>query len=350
VPDPSVRRDHGFHTLAVKRIVQETADTRSLALDVPAELRDTFSYQPGQFCTFRIPVGDDPPLRCYSMSSAPETDEDLTVTVKRVPGGVGSNWLHDALAEGDTVQVTKPAGVFCVRDQDRPIVAFCGGSGITPVMSIIRSVLASGSAPIRLLYANRDAGSVIFEDALSELQQVRPDHLQVQHHIDADGGYLDREAVAAFIGTDLHAHFFICGPGPFMDLVETTLLDLGVDPDRIAIERFQNADQDLISPSDTVPEADQSGGSITLIVRGKTTTIDHRPGDTVLGTARRAGVTTPYSCEAGNCATCMAMLREGTVSLRANNALTAEELEEGWILTCQAEPTSPSVTIEFEDL
>lgn len=349
----TIRRDHGFHTLVVRRIVQETADTRSLVLDVPPALREVFAYRAGQFCTFRIPADPAPVLRCYSMSSAPETGDDLTVTVKRVPGGVGSNWLHDEVAEGDPLEVTRPAGVFCVPAPQRPIVAFCGGSGITPVMSIVRSVLASPGPGVRLLYANRDADAVIFGDALAALQGRHPDRLEVRHHLDDAAGYLDRAAIAGFVGSGTDADFFLCGPGPFMDLVETTLGELGVEPDRVAVERFVNA-APAAPPAQGAAETgtgtEAAAGSVTLVVRGKPTTVEHRAGDTVLGTARRAGIATPYSCEAGNCATCMALLREGSATMRANNALTPDEVAEGWVLTCQAEPTSPSVTVEFEDL
>ena len=156
VPDhDQVLRAHGYHLLRVKRIVQETADTRSFVLDVPEELEETFRYRPGQFCTFRVHIGDDEHLRSYSMSSAPETDADLTVTVKRVAGGLVSNWLLDNVSEGDVLETTKPAGVFCVQDDERPVVAFCGGSGVTPVMSITKSLLASTQRPVRMLYANR---------------------------------------------------------------------------------------------------------------------------------------------------------------------------------------------------
>jgi 3-ketosteroid 9alpha-monooxygenase subunit B len=349
-----IRRDHGFHTLLVKRIVQETADTRSYVLDVPDELRPAFSYRPGQFCTFRVRLGEGEALRCYSMSSAPETDDDLTVTVKRVPGGLVSNWIHDHVAEGDTLEATTPAGVFCTRPGDRPIVAFCGGSGITPVMSILRSVLASTDRRVRVLYANRDHDSVIFGHDLAVLADRAP-RLELRHHLDSSGGYLDRQAVADFAAADPDADFYICGPGPFMDLVETSLLETGVDADRIAIERFVVADG---PPTEAEAEAEAAASTegaaatthVTLILKGKPTTLAHRPGDTVLGTARRAGVVTPYSCEAGNCATCMALVRDGSVSMRVNNALTPEELEEGWVLTCQAEPTSTTVTIEFEAL
>jgi ferredoxin-NADP reductase len=157
---------HGYHPLRVKAVVQETHDTRSFVLDVPPDLRELFQYRPGQFCTFRVRVGDDEVARCYSMSSAPEVDTDLTVTVKRVPGGIVSNWLNDHVADGDVLEVTRPSGTFCVREGDRPVIGFCGGSGVTPVISIAKSVLASSERPVDVLYANRDHRSVIFDGDL----------------------------------------------------------------------------------------------------------------------------------------------------------------------------------------
>ena len=348
--DHDVRRDHGYHALPVKAIVQETADTRSYVLDVPDDLRDTFRYRAGQFCTFRVHMGEDEHLRSYSMSSAPETDADLTVTVKRVPGGLISNWFNDEVAEGDVLELTKPAGVFCVQGDDRPVVAFCGGSGVTPVISVVKSVLTTTERPATVLYANRDRDSVIFRDDFEQLQTRYPGRLDVRHHFDSDGGFVDPATIRELAGAaGLDADVYICGPGPFMDLVEATLLDLGVDPTRILIERFVVEGQPTVprdpgagDPAEEVPE------TLTLILKGQTSTVAYQPGDTVLETARRGGLQPPFSCEAGNCATCMALLREGSATMRANNALTDEEVEEGWILTCQSLPRGTAVTVEYE--
>ncbi|HVN52158.1 MAG TPA: ferredoxin--NADP reductase [Acidimicrobiales bacterium] len=349
VDHDQARRAHGYHPLRVKTIVQETPDTRSYVLEVPVDLAKTFRYAAGQFCTFRVHLDGEEHLRCYSMSSAPETDADLTVTVKRVPGGLISNWFHDHVAEGDTLEVTKPAGVFCMRDGDRPLVAFCGGSGVTPVISVAKSALASTDRPVRMLYANRDRPSVIFDDGLRELASAHPDRLEVQLHLDDASGFLDRDAVATFAADHLEADFYICGPAPFMDLVEDTLLELGVEPGQILIERF--ATPDLPATVATLAAVDQPAWPATVHVtlKGATTDIAYQPGDTVLDTARRGGLAPPFSCEAGNCATCMALLHEGHVTMRANHALTAEEVDEGWILTCQSVPDGPDdVRVEYE--
>ena len=353
-----VRRAHGYHPLRVKQVVRETHDARSYVLDVPHELADTFRYRAGQFCTFRVRIGDEQHVRSYSMSSAPETDGDLTVTVKRVAGGVVSNWFNDCVVAGDVLEVTKPAGVFCVRDGQQPIVAFCGGSGVTPVVSIAKSVLATTRRPVRLLYANRDRRSVIFDGELRSLLARHADRLDVRHHFDTDGGFVNASAVGEFAAPDPDGDFYICGPGPFMDLVEAALLDAGIDPASIAVERFDGPGAAAPSGAAAPPGAPGVAATdatdvdvpetVTIILGGRKSAIGYRPGDTVLETARRGGLPAPFSCEAGNCATCMAILREGSATMRANNALTPDEVDEGWILTCQALPRGRSVTVEYE--
>jgi 3-ketosteroid 9alpha-monooxygenase subunit B len=349
--DP-VLRLHGYHRLAVKEVVRETHDANSFVLDVPPDLAELFRYRPGQFCTFRVHVGGEEQLRSYSMSSTPGTDSDLTVTVKRVAGGLVSNHFLDTVSAGDTLELSRPAGVFCPQDSDRAVVGLCGGSGITPVMSITKHVLATSARPVRLLYANRDESSVIFEDTLRDLQAAYPGRLDVRHHNDAVAGYLRPDDVAGFVGKDLGADFYICGPGPFMDLVETVLAGRGVAPERVFIERFLVEEQEKESAAE---EAGNDGASseempaeVTVILNKKSVVVTYQRGDTLLETARRGGLRPPFSCEAGNCATCMAFLKEGSAVMRANNALTPEEVEEGWILTCQGLPRGKTVTVEYE--
>src|ERR1700722_14098221 len=235
--DP-VLRQHGYHPLRIARVVAETHDASSFVLDVPDELAETFRYQPGQFCTFRVHVEGEEQLRSYSMSSAPATDGELTVTVKRVAGGLVSNWFLDNLSEGDTIELTKPAGVFCPQDSEGPGVGFCGGGGIPPGTSLAKHVPATTDRPVRLLYANRDRNSVIFDTALGALGAAHPGRLQVRHHFDADDGFLTTDAIAQFVAADVDADIYICGPGPFMDLVESTVQAQGVVAERIFIERF----------------------------------------------------------------------------------------------------------------
>ena len=343
-----VTRRHAFHPLRIKQIVQETGDTRSFVLDVPPDLVGTYRYRPGQFCTFRVQIGTDELFRCYSMSSAPDTDPDLTVTVKRVSGGSVSNWFNDTLSVGDLVDTSPPSGAFCLGEQDqRPVVAFCGGSGVTPVLSIAKRALSSTDRPIRIFYANRDPDSVIFDEVLAGFESRMPQRCTVWRHADSVNGYPAPEAIRDFIGDDVDAEFFVCGPGPFMELVEQVLIEAGVSPGDIRIERFETpdpADDPVVDSDGPAPE------TIVLQIQGRRHEIAYHPGDTVLETARRAGLAAPYSCEAGSCATCMALLHEGSVTMRTNNALTPDEVEEGWILTCQSVPAGPTVRIEYEQL
>lgn len=345
--EAAVLRQHGFHSVVVAQLIDETADSRSFVLEIPGELADAFAYRPGQFCTVRAHVDEVELLRSYSMSSAPEVGDPMTLTVKRVPGGVVSNWLCDHVVPGTALELTRPAGVFCVRDGDRPIVAFCGGSGVTPVMSIVKSVLAGTDRHVRILYANRDRGSVIFDEAFTELLGRHPDQLDLELHFDDASGYLDRAVISAFVADTLDADCYLCGPAAFMDLVELTLLDAGVPPDHILIERFANP---TAAPTPSLPgeATDDVPAVVTVILKGKAQEIEYKAGDTLLNTARRGGLAPPFSCEAGNCATCMAMLRDGAVTMRANSALSVEEVNEGWVLTCQAVPHGATVTVEYE--
>jgi ferredoxin-NADP reductase len=324
-------RDRGFHPVRITRMIEESADTRTYVLDTP------FSYRAGQFLTFRV-CGT---LRSYSMSSSPDTDTELMTTVKRVPGGLVSTWMHDHLAPGDLVEVTRPAGVFCLRETSAPLVAFCGGSGITPVLSLAKSALATTSRRVRVLAANRDSGSVIFGRALTELIRQYPGRLDVRHHLDVRCGFLTDAAVRDFVNGDREADFYLCGPAPFMELVERALLAQGADPGQIFVERFDHA-----APG---PPAQEEGGTITIVCSGQRHTVSRHSGETVLESARRAALTTPFSCEAGNCATCIAQVTDGEVKMRVNNALDEDEAAGGWVLTCQAEPVTPHVTVVFED-
>jgi 3-ketosteroid 9alpha-monooxygenase subunit B len=336
------------HELRVARIIQETADARSFVLEVPPALRERFAYRAGQFLTFQVPWGATSLGRCYSLSSSPECDAEWTFTVKRVAEGRVSNWFHDALRAGDSVRVLPPAGRFVLEPgTTRPLALFGGGSGITPLFSIAKTALAAGARAVRLVYANRDADSVIFRDALDALAARHPDRFAVVHHLDAERGFLDAEGVRAQLacaGDD--ADFYLCGPGPFMDLVEAALRERGVARARVFIERFLSpADGEL--PQEPAPAGDVPE-TIVVHLEGRTHVLPYAAGDTILYTARKAGLSPPFACEESYCGCCMARLVRGGVSMAQCQALDAAELAEGWILTCQARPTSAVCEVRWE--
>ncbi len=334
-------RDHGFHPVRITRIIQETADTCTYALDVP------FSYRAGQFLTFRVRGT----LRSYSMSSSPDTDDELMMTVKRVPGGLISNWMHDHLAPGDLIEATLPAGVFCLRENPAPLVAFAGGSGITPILSLAKSALATTSRQVRVLTANRDTDSIIFSATLTELAGRYPARFAVRYHLDIQHGFVTDSIVQDFAGDDQDADFYLCGPAPFMDLTERALLAHGAEPSQIFIERFEHAPDEQVGHREAGdgPASQEKEGTISIVLSGKRHNVAQHSGETLLESARRAGLAPPFSCEAGNCATCIAQVTEGEAKMRVNNALDDDEIADGWVLTCQSEPVTPHVTVVYED-
>jgi ferredoxin-NADP reductase len=347
-----MRRDHSFHPLVVRAVVEETDDARTFVFDVPSDLRDRFDYRAGQFCTVRATIADESVLRCYSMSSAPGVDPELAVTVKRVPGGLMSNHLLDHVQAGATLELMPPAGEFCVSATDGPLIGFCGGSGVTPVFSIVKQTLATTRRPLKLLVANREPESVIFRAELDRLRAEYPARFELVHHLDSERGFLQPDAVAAFVAGCTDPEVFVCGPTAFMDLVEAALLGAGIAPDRISIERFvaggpaagEAAEFDPAGAADGTEQTE----TLTIVLKGKQHRLAHVSGDTVLDAARRAGLKPPFSCELGNCASCMALVSEGATVMRRNNALTAEEIEEGWTLTCQAQPVGRVVKVTYE--
>jgi ferredoxin-NADP reductase len=328
----------------VKRVVRETEDTVSVVFDVPADLSDVFRYEAGQFVTLDAPVSSLPVRRCYSMSSSPATDPDLRVTVKRVPGGRVSNWLNDAVSEGTALSVSPPAGRFLLAEGDGDVVLFAGGSGITPVLSIIKTVMATTPRRARLLYANRDRASVIFAGELAALQRRYADRLAVAEHLDDERGFLTEEDVRAFGSGARDADYYVCGPAGFMETVEGGLARFGAARPRIHLERFTVDETNVGAPVVVVPDRVE----VSMEVGGKKTVSAYRPGTTLLQTARAAGIGAPSSCELGTCGTCIARLAEGAAAMRHNEVLSDEEVAEGWVLTCQAVPTTSIVRLIYE--
>ncbi|MGI9433046.1 MAG: 2Fe-2S iron-sulfur cluster-binding protein [Myxococcota bacterium] len=342
-----------YHELQVTRIREETADARSLTLAIPTALEEAFRYSAGQFLTFRLPVEEERLVRCYSLASAPELESEHKVTIKRVEGGRASNWMNDSVQVGDTLEVMKPAGRFCLQDRPTPLVLFAGGSGITPVISLVKTALASTQRRVRLVYANRDAESTIFRAELTELADRHADRFRLIERFDSRDGFVDAAAVRGNAGEDLGADFYVCGPGPFMTIVEETLLGAGLPSDQFFIERFEYAAEGSpigVTPAGATADASGAEGtSFEISLDGETLDVPLGPGETVVEAARRAGMDPPTSCEEGYCACCMARLEEGAGAMKANDVLDPSQLEEGWVLTCQFVPTSARGRIRYPD-
>lgn len=347
-----------IYRLQVAAVIDETADARSLVLQVPDELRERFRYKPGQFLSFRVPVGDKQLTRCYSMASSPDCDALPKVTVKRVAGGRVSNWMNEQVQAGDWLEVLPPAGHFCLTEShlgagDNPLVLFGGGSGITPVFSILKSALHGGSRPIKLIYANRDEASVIFKDELRALAKAHPEQLEVVHVLDSLHGYLTAAEVRQLVRGHAGAEYFICGPAPFMDTVEGALLSLGEDAARIHVERFvspPDPDEMLaLEAAARAAAADSACEALLVELDGQAHEISCQPGDSLLQSCKAAGLDVPFSCEEGFCGACMCQVREGTTQLARNDVLSAQELADGWTLACQSRPSSARVHLKFPD-
>ena len=341
--DESAAADRdGFTALRIKDVVQETVDAVSLVLDVPTQHADQFGYLPGQFLTLQVHIDGQDHRRCYSMSSAPGLDEHLQITVKRDRDGLVSNWLNDHAAAGAELHVAVPQGRFTMRDPQRDVVAFAGGSGITPVYSLLRSALAGPTQKVKLFYANRNRGSVIFADSLAALRQHHDGRFVLHQHADDDSGIVTAEQIREFASTVTDADFYVCGPGPFMDTVETTLLAAGVPAERLHLERFTI---DTQVPADDTPTVTEE---VTIEMDGRTHKLPYRAGHTIMQTARMAGLKAPSSCEIGSCGTCIAQVTEGSARLLNNEALDDDEVAEGLVVTCQALPTSRTITVVYE--
>ncbi|MFB7340088.1 2Fe-2S iron-sulfur cluster-binding protein [Streptomyces hydrogenans] len=336
------------HRLRIVEVVAETPDARSLVLRPVPESADRFAHRPGQFLTLRLPGPDGGPVaRCYSLASSPHTGEPLKVTVKRVAGGYGSNWVCDHLAAGDEVEVLPPAGTFTPDSLDRDLLLVAGGSGITPVLSIAKSVLAAGRGRVTLLYANRDETSVIFRDELRALAEAHPERFLVLHWLESLQGLPVPDRLAAALVPYAGREAFVCGPGPLMDAVEQALRALGAPGERIHRERFFSLSGDVFDAPGPVAAPDGGGGEVTVELDGETRTVPWPPGAPLLDALLAAGVDAPYSCREGACSACTCRVVTGEVSMARNEVLDERDLADGYVLACQSLALTDHVEITY---
>jgi 3-ketosteroid 9alpha-monooxygenase subunit B len=344
-----------FFKVRVADVVPETADAHSVAFDVPDELRHRFRYRPGQFLTVRLPSDlTGTVARCYSLSSSPYDGVRPQITVKRTTDGYGSNWICDHVTPGTVLEVHPPSGRFVPQDLGADLLLLAGGSGITPVMSILRAALSQGGGHIAMVYANRDEKSVIFADALRLLQERHPDRLTVVHWLESLQGLPDAGRMRTLLGTYAERETFVCGPTPFMDCAGVVLRDLGVPRRRIHVERFVSLHEDpgssVATDVDEAPVQGPPGGSATLEVEldGKRHELTWPAGTTMLDLMLEHGLDAPYSCKQGQCSACTCRLRKGEVDLRRNEVLDEDDMAEGYTLACQSMPVTDAVSVTYD--
>ncbi|MEZ4376411.1 MAG: ferredoxin--NADP reductase [Polyangiaceae bacterium] len=341
-----------YHDLRVARVIPETSDSCSVVVDIPARLARQFAYQAGQFLTFKVEHSGRVLTRCYSLSSSPDTDSELRVTIKRVADGRVSNWFNDSVQVGDTLRVLPPAGRFTLRDRETPLLLFAGGSGVTPVLSILKTALATTARRVRLIYANRDVDSIIFKAELEALQATHAARFELLHHLDAERGFLQASDVQTQVAGWLDADCYVCGPSAFMDLVEHTLLSASVPREHVFVERFVSpSDPDEVSAKQANAKA--SGelavpAQIRVRWDKKLHLVPYQAGQTLLQAAVAAGVDPPYSCEEGYCSSCQAKLTAGEVKMAVNDCLSDDEIADGCILACQAYPLTEDIEIDWD--
>jgi len=351
-----------FHRLAVSELRRETPDAVSLTFAIPKELEQDYRFSPGQYLTLRTTMDGEEVRRSYSICSGPD-DGELRIAVKKVDGGAFSNWAADELSCGDVLDVMTPTGRFGVASaptEARIHVGFAAGSGITPILSIVKGVLAlEPNSRFFLFYGNRSTGGMLFRETLEELKDRFIERLSVFHVISGEEqdipilhGRLDGEKVRvllrSLVGTESIDHLFICGPSGMSEEIEATCRDIGIPADRVHVERFVSEFGGKPRPKTVVPAGAPPKALAALIIDGKRREVPVAEGEAILDAALRAGVDLPFACKGGMCSTCRARLVEGEAQMEVNYSLEPWELEKGFVLTCQARPTSDRVVVDYD--
>lgn len=360
-----------FHSLTVARVQPEAAGAVAIALAIPPELQETFQFEPGQFLTLRATLNGEDVRRNYSIScprSRLHQRGELEVGIRPVAGGRFSNWAATQLQAGATIDVMPPEGRFTIRKK-RALhrVGFAAGSGITPILSIMASTLEEEPhSKFTLVYGNRRMGSVMFNEALQDLKDRYPGRLTLIHVLSRQAqevplleGRVGAEKVRALMATLLPAasmdEVFICGPEAMMAETESALLAGGVPAERIHSERFTSPVLEQLSAAQRQqvqlgqPEAMAGEVELTVVLDGKPHALRMGANDHVLDVALQAGLDLPYSCKGGVCCTCRAKVLEGAVAMDRNFTLEPWEMEQGFVLSCQARPTTARVVLSYDE-
>jgi len=355
-----------FHALKVKDVRPETADCVSVSLEIPAELADTFRFAPGQYLTFRRHFNDAEVRRSYSICSSPK-DGELRVAIKKVDQGKFSTYAHSELKAGDVLDVMPPMGNFTSKKTEakhREYLAFAAGSGITPIMSIMKTVLEEEpDSSFTLVYGNRGKNSIIFREAIEALKNKYMLRLRVYHVLSREymeiplfSGRIDANKCAEFCRSLIDVHntdeAFICGPESMILSVRQKLIDLGMPSGKVHIELFTSPDQPKASHENWVADHKEDSGpksKVSITLDGNTFEMELAfNGETILDAALKSGADLPYACKGGVCCTCRAKVTEGEVEMEVNYALEHDEIEKGFVLTCQSHPRTERVVIDFD--
>ena len=350
-----------FHTLRIADVRRETADAVSLTFAIPPPLAGDYAFHPGQYLTLRATVAGEDIRRSYSICSGPD-DGELRIAVKRVEGGAFSTWANETLAPGHSVAVMTPTGRFGLAYEPgiaRTHVGFAAGSGITPILSIARGILAREPlSRFFLFYGNRSIRGMLFREALEELKDRYLGRVSVFHVLSQEeqdipvlNGRIDAERVRLLLTHIVPAarvdHAFLCGPADMLDTVEPVLAELGIARDRIHVERFVSAGGGVPRPRPPRTDAPATH-TARMIVDGNRRDVPVAEGETVLDAALRAGMDLPFACKGGMCSTCRARVTEGAVTITVNYSLEPWETAAGYVLTCQAHPTTARVVIDYD--
>jgi ring-1,2-phenylacetyl-CoA epoxidase subunit PaaE len=351
-----------YYFLRVKEIERETEDAATIHFWHPVS--EVISYRPGQFLTLLLEQDGKKVRRSYSMSSSPYTDASLAITIKRVPGGFASNYLLDTVREGDALETMEPMGSFFPKqsdDQVRQVVFVGAGSGITPLFSILKSVLmVEGESEVFLIYGSRNEDNIIFKTKLDALQEKYGERLKIVHTLSqaseqwtGETGRLNKSHLLKIIEKipelkEKEAEYFVCGPEDMMAEVQRALDILAVPESQVRKESFATASSS--QSGDVVLEEDTGSKTreITLFYEGAEYKVPVKPHETVLEAAMNMDIDLPYSCQAGMCTACLGRCVSGKVQMDAEDALSQAEIDEGFILTCVTHPMSDDVVIEVE--